>query len=106
MKITGTIKLANEEQSGEGRNGPWRRREYIMETSGSYPKAVALQVWNENIDQFALQPGEEVVAHIDIQSRESKGKWFTDVKIWKVERVGPTPEREPALSQPDDDLPW
>ena len=27
------------------------------------------------------------MAHIDIQSREYNGNWYTDVKAWKIERV-------------------
>jgi len=109
LKITGTVQQVLDEQSGEGRNGPWRKQEFILETEGNYPKSVCLVVWGDNIDQFGIQMGERVTASIDIQSREYNGRWYTDVKAWKVERDsatgGPPPMRddEPIPGPPDDD---
>jgi hypothetical protein len=115
LKITGTIRQVLAEASGESRNGPWRKQEFILETEGNYPKPVCIAVWGDNIDQFALREGERVTASIDIQSREYNGRWYTDVKAWKVERDsgagGPPPihGEEPMLEPPgedDDDLPF
>ena len=114
LKITGTIKQALEEVSGESRNGPWRKQEFILETEGNYPKPICFVVWGDNIDQFAIREGERVTASIDIQSREYNGRWYTDVKAWKVEREGASegPARgavqDPFTesSESDDDLPF
>ena len=88
LKITGTVKQLLEEQSGEGKNGTWRKQEFILETDGNYPKQICIVMWGENIDQFAITPEERIVASIDIQSREYNSRWYTDVKAWKVEREG------------------
>jgi hypothetical protein len=69
LKITGTVNQFLEEQSGESRNGPWRKQEFILETDGKYPKSVCLVMWGDNIDQFAVQVDERLTAHIDIASR-------------------------------------
>jgi hypothetical protein len=110
LKITGTVKQLLEEQSGESRNGPWRKQEFILETDGKYPKSVCLVMWGENIDQFAVQVDERLTAHIDIASREYNGRWYTDVKAWKIERDDaaaggppPMPAGEPFPEPPDDD---
>jgi hypothetical protein len=115
LKITGTVQQALEEASGESRNGTWRKREYVIETEGNYPKPVCIVVWGDNIDQFAIRVGERITASIDIQSREYNGRWYTDVKAWKVEREGgsasapPRRADEPTPEPPgedDDDLPF
>ena len=115
LKITGTVQQVLEEMSGEGRNGPWRKQEFILETEGNYPRPVCVVIWGDNIDQFGVQPGERITASIDIQSREYNGRWYTDVKAWKVERDsapdGPPqyPNNEPIPEPPgdeDDDLPF
>ncbi len=118
LKITGTVKQVLEEQSGESRNGPWRKQEFILETDGKYPKSVCMVMWGDNIDEFAVQVDERLTAHIDIASREYNGRWYTDVKAWKVEREGdgrdgppPMPPGEPIPEPPadddeDDDLPF
>jgi hypothetical protein len=47
-----------------------------------------LTVWGDKIDQFNMQSGDEVNVGIEIESREYNGKWYTDVKAWKVDRQG------------------
>lgn len=122
LQITGTISQILPEQSGESRNGPWRKQEFVLETGGKYPKQVCLVMWGDNIDQFAIQEGETINAHIDLQSREYNGRWYTDVKAWRVERPEagggagqspppvasgePWPTEAPASSGADDDLPF
>jgi hypothetical protein len=86
LQITGKVIQVLEEQTGEGRNGPWRKREFVLETPGQYPKQVCLVHWGDKIDEFAVKEGETLTASIDIQSREYNGRWYTDVKAWKVER--------------------
>ena len=88
MDITGKIIHTLEEQSGEGKNGKqWRKRDYVIETSGEYPKKVCFTLWGERIDQYKLQDGEEVKADIEIESREYNGKWYTNIKAWKLEKT-------------------
>ncbi len=70
MEIKGKVIQALPEQSGNGRNGTWRKQDYILETTGQYPKKVCVTVWGDKIDQFALQPGEEVTAGVEVESRE------------------------------------
>jgi hypothetical protein len=86
LKITGTVKSILEEQSGESRNGPWRKQEFILETEGDYPKQICIVQWGDNIDKFAIREGERVTAYIDIQSREYNSRWYTDVKAWRMDR--------------------
>ena len=119
LQITGTVSQVLPEQTGEGRNGPWRKQEFILDTGGDYPKQICMVQWGDNIDQSNVQMGETITAHIDIQSREYNGRWYTDVKAWRVERPQgqeggappaaggnePWPDQEPASSG-DDDLPF
>lgn len=116
--LTGTVKQILEEQSGSGRNGTWRKREFILETEGKYPKPVCLVQWGDEIDATALREGERITAHVDIQSREYNGRWYTDVKAWRIERpdgdesaaTPPATAHEPWPAAPpgdlDDDLPF
>lgn len=86
LKITGRVTSILPEVSGEGKNGPWRKQNFILETEGNYPKQICVIQWGDNIDQFGVQEGETITASIDLSSREYNGRWYTDVKAWKVER--------------------
>jgi len=86
MELTGNILQVMPEVNGAGRNGnTWRKREFILEIPGQYPKKVCISVWGEKIDQFPLQTGNQVTASIDVESREYNGRWYTEVKAWKVQ---------------------
>ncbi len=124
MEITGTVVSILPEQSGEGRNGTWRKQEFIIETEGMYPRKVCIAVWGEKIDQFAIKEGEKVTATVNIESREFNGRWYTDVKAWKLDKTmqpaagqgsepppfangdNPPPPEAPPLPAEEDDLPF
>ena len=117
LKLSGKVVNILEEQSGEGKNGPWRKRDFILETKGKYPKKVCITQWGDNIDQQSVEEGAEVTVYFDIQSREYKGNWYTDVKAWKVERgsdevdappsaPGLTMEGNQEVDFDDEDIPF
>jgi hypothetical protein len=119
MEITGKIIELLEEKSGKSANGKWRKQEYILETDSQYPKKVCFMVWSDKIDEFAIKEGESLTVSIDLESREYNGRWYTDVKAWKVSRGDtstddipfPSPEQysnTPLQTPPllDDDIPF
>lgn len=114
VELTGKITHVLEEKSGTSSRGPWRKQEYVIETPGDYPKQVCFMVWGDKIDQFAIKEGEPVTVHVDLESREYNGRWYTDVKAWRVDRAeagatdsAPTPP-PPDAPPPafDDEIPF
>ena len=116
VQLTGEVVEILEEQSGESSNGPWRKQDFILETDGQYPRKVCITQWGDRIEEFDVQEGETLTVHVDIESREFKGKWYTDVKAWRVEREEPASREEADLGEPppfegpppgdEDDLPF
>lgn len=100
MEINGKIIELLEEKSGQSANGTWRKQEYILETEGQYPKKICFMVWGDKIDDFSIKQGENLVVSVDLESREYNGRWYTDVKAWKVTRAGAEAEYIPT-SAPD-----
>lgn len=98
MEISGRIIQIMPEVNGNGKNGQWRKQEFILETQATYPKKVCITVWGDNIDLFGVKVGDEVNASIDVESREYNGRWYTDVKAWKMEKAGAAPKNNPAMS--------
>ena len=88
MEISGKIIELLPEKSGESANGGWRKQEFILETEAQYPKKICFMVWGDKIDEFKIQQGENLEVSIDVESREYNGRWYTDVKAWKVSRHG------------------
>ena len=87
MQITAKLSAILPEQTGNGKNGTWKKQDIIVETEGQYPKKVCISLWGEKYDRNLLKVGSKLTISFDIESREFNGKWYTDVKGWKVEGV-------------------
>ena len=61
------------------------KQDFIIETPGEHPKKVCLTDWNSKAKANTLNVGDTVTAHINIESREYNGRWYTDVKVWKMD---------------------
>jgi len=111
MEISGKIIQILPEETGEGRNGAWRKQNFILETQDQFPKKVCITVWGDKIDLNSFNQNEEVTASINIESREYNNRWYTDVKAWKVVRAqaqaGPSSDKQPEFRQvpPDNTIP-
>ena len=106
-------------QTGNGKNGQWKKQDIIVETDGTYPKKICVSIWGDKIQESQLQVGGSLKIDFDVESREFNGRWYTDVKAWKVEPAnggGQTIDRnvEPSYNdinkftenEPIDDLPF
>ena len=87
-------------QTGTGRNGQWKKQDVIVETDGQYPKKICISVWGEKINEEQLKVGNRLKIDFDVESREYNGRWYTDVKAWKIEVEG---NEAPAAANTDDD---
>jgi hypothetical protein len=96
MELSGKITKLLTLQTGQGKNGTWKKQEYLLEYGDQYPKTLCFNLWGDKIDQFALTEGEPVTVFFDVESREFNGKYYTDVKAWRVDKTqGGIPENKP-----------
>jgi len=89
MEITGKIINILPEETGQGKNGPWKKQNFILETQEQFPKKVCIAVWGDKVDLKSIGTNETVNVGINIESREFNGKWYTDVKAWRVMKADP-----------------
>jgi len=111
MEITGKVIKLLPLVTGQGRNGEWRKQEFIIEIPGQYPKQICCSIWGDKIDEAKLKEGEEIKSMIDIQSREHNGRWYTEVRSWRIERPDSQVRDDQndfvdAAPEEEDDLPF
>lgn len=87
MEITGKLIRKNAPLTGQSAKGQWKKQEIIIETEGTYPKTVCLMIWNDKVDIDRIEIGQTIKAYVEPESREFNNKWYTDIKIWKLETV-------------------
>ena len=89
MELTGKIIAVLEAKSGvSARTGNgWMTQEYVMEVSGQFPKRCVFSIIGEDrIKQFNIQSGEDLTIQFDIVAREFNGRWYNDVRTYRVIR--------------------
>ena len=65
-------------------------QDYVIETHDQYPRKCVFNVFGEDrIKQFNIQVGEELLVSFDIDAHEYNGRWFNNIRAWKVQRVDP-----------------
>lgn len=91
LDITGKIIQILPLQSGSGRNGEWKKQNFVIETFDKFPRKICFQVWNEKTDNFEmLYPINSIVeVSFNLESREYNGSWYTDARVWKITPANP-----------------
>ena len=103
IKFTGKIIATGQVQMGTSQNGThWSSCEYtIEELNEQYPARAVISVYgSDKLQQFNIQLGEIITAHIGLKARQSKdGRWFNQLDCWKVERPNGQQQGQVVQSQ-------
>ncbi|MBQ0023972.1 MAG: DUF3127 domain-containing protein [Prevotellaceae bacterium] len=109
MEFTGRIIAVLEARSGVARTtgNPWMMQDYVIEeTVGQYPKRMCFNVFGEDkIKAMNIQVGQELTVSFDVNAREYQGRWYNDIRAWKVEpaaqaAAAPIPTADPVAPFP------
>ena len=127
LELEGRIAQKMNVQSGTTARGAWSKQEFILEyQEGNFPTKVMRHVWGEDkvreLEKY--QVNDKVKVSFNLGSREYNGRWYTDVRVWRIEPAqagsapaqpvyqAPMPPTAPMptaddMSEPaDDDLPF
>lgn len=99
LEISGKVIQILPLQSGQGKVNEWRKQDFILETQTTYPKKVCISLWGDRIDQARITEGEVITASFDVESREYNGRWYTDLRAWKVVKGDTVQEGAPTASE-------
>ncbi len=121
LDITGKIIQIMPATNGVSKAGKeWTKQEFVIETQEQYPRKVMMSVMGDKVNELKRYAvGNEIKASLNIESREYNGRWYTDVRAWKLEgNAGAAggaeadpfhPDNEPSFNGGDsstDDLPF
>ena len=89
IKLSGKVTEVKPLETGEGANGTWYKQCFIIETPGLYPKNQIISGWKKEMTDKvnSLKPLDDVIVSVNIESKENKGRWYTELKAWKIETV-------------------
>lgn len=83
--------------SGTSARGNWQKQEVIFEIPSDYSRKVCVIFFNKESEVARLRVGEMYYVSFNIESREYNGRWYTDVRAWRVQ---PKQEEQPQAAAP------
>jgi hypothetical protein len=113
LEISGRVLQVLPEQTGTGKNGQWIKQDFIIETQEQYPRKICFSAWGEKAGIVKnMKPGAMVNVSFNAESREFNGRWYTDLRAWKIDQASvssPSPDSpemleplSPGESEPND----
>ena len=88
MEIKGKIIQKFDLQSGTSKAGnPWKKQNYLLETLEGIPRKIYFDFFGDRADQFNFNVGDVINLYFDIESREYQGRYYTDIRGWKAEKI-------------------
>lgn len=122
LEIEGRIKQKLSRQSGQSARGAWEKQEFILEyQDGNYPADVMVTAFGSDkvADLERYQVGDAVKVSFNLRAREYNGRWYNDVRLWKIVPAGQNAAQQPPVQQapaptlddmpadiPENDLPF
>lgn len=120
MEFEGIVYRVLPVVKGTSQRGEWVKQEVVFELPGEFNRKICVGFWGDKAhDAGSLKEGEKVSVSINVESREYNGRWFTEARAWKMNRVSaqqpdpaPYPDMPPFSEDmaydkdPADDLPF
>jgi hypothetical protein len=101
--IKGVVTGVTEVTEGTSSKGAWKKQSIVVRENGDkFETDIAVELWNDNVGKAS--PGQTVECDVDVTSREYNGKYYTNVKAWKVTASGDVKPVSKKAS--DDGLPF
>lgn len=101
MEFEGTVYQILPATKGTSARGEWQRQDVVFEMQdGAYARKICVTFFNKPEDVARLQQGAAYSVGVNIESREYNGRWYTDIRAWRLQ-----PKQASAPSAPAADMP-
>ena len=107
LELEGKIVQKLTPASGTSARGAWARQDFVLEyMDGSYPNSVCFTAWGQDklqeLEKYAV--GDAVKVSFNVKGREYNGRWYNDLRIWKIAPAGaaaPAAPQQASWQQPE-----
>lgn len=122
MEFEGVVYKILPPTKGVSARGEWQRQEVIFEMPQEFSRKVCVTFFNKESEVARLKEGVAYTVSVNIESREYNGRWYTDVRAWRIQpkaaqapEMPPMPDMPPIAEEPSyastpasevDDLPF
>ena len=85
MEFEGVVYKILPATGGTSARGEWKKQEVIFELPQEFSRKVCVVFFNKESDVARLKEGSTYIVSVNIESREYNGRWYTDVRAWRVQ---------------------
>lgn len=97
MEFEGTLFAILPLVKGTSARGEWMKQDLIFELPGEFSRKVCVSFWGDKAQEAgALKPGEVISVSANVESKEYNGRWYTEVRAWKMSRKAVSGNADPA----------
>ncbi len=101
MEFEGKVIQLLPKTEGTSARGPWQRQDVLFEMVQEFSRKLCVTFFNKPDDVAKLRVGELYTVSVNVESREYNGRWYTDVRAWRIQAKQPAA----ATEAPMDDFP-
>ena len=99
LTLEGRISAKLAPQSGQSARGAWARQDFILEfPDGNFTSNACFTAWGQDkvaeLDKFRV--GDAVKVSFNVRAREYSGRWYNDLRIWRIAPAGA--DEQPAAA--------
>lgn len=105
FEVEGKIVHIDNVVSGQSARGAWSKQDFVVEfQEGKFPSNVALTAWGEEkVAELAkFKVDSQVKVSFNINAREFKGRWYNELRAWRISAVGNEPAQPKTAYEPYD----
>ena len=104
MEFEGTVYKIMPVATGTSARGEWQRQDVIFDYNdgGQFSRKLCVTFFNRPDDAAKLREGGVYNVSVNIESREYNGRWYTDIRAWRLQ---PKQNDAPAAAAPMPDTP-
>lgn len=108
MEFEGTVYKMMPVTKGASARGEWQRQDVVFEMQeGNFTRKLCVTFFNRPDDVAKLKEGAAYHVSVNIESREYNGRWYTDVRAWRLQpkevvapAAAPMPDLPPLGGEP------
>lgn len=103
LELEGSIKQKLAKQNGQSAKGSWTKQDFILSyQDGNFPAEVCLTAFgNDKVaDLDKYQVGDSVKVAFNLRAREYNGRWYNDVRVWRISPAGQSAPAQQAYQAP------
>ena len=100
LKIHALVTNVFDIREGQTERGTWKSRDFMAESDERYPHKLYFEIFGaEKVDKFPVRIGCKYTVYFDIDSQPFNGKYYTHLRVWKIEPIGAQQAQQPMPQQ-------